>query len=116
VFVASYGGHPRYANDIRGTAQFANIKRQKCVDKLMLGNVGYGDRLIYDCMTLNELDHIVPCCLYRRCDNSPANLQLQPWSKAEIKDKYIEVPTCREFHNGQISEATALSRFEREYP
>ena len=100
----------RWDDDIRGTPQWAAMKRTACMTN---GNVGR--EALHACMVKNEYDHVVPCCFYKRCDNQPSNLQLQPWPEARVKDKEIEAPTCREFHAGKISEQEGLNRFHREY-
>src|SRR5499425_3485288 len=83
----------QFENDIRGTQQFREMKLAAC-----RAHVGSDDAwLVKICMKSNEYDHIVPCCLFKRCDNSLENLQLQPWPRARIKDEF-EAKTCKQFH------------------
>jgi hypothetical protein len=105
-FAAVSGEHSGYAGDIRGTAAWVGLKHTAAA---RAGIPRAGEHLF-------ELDHIVPCCLYRRCDNRLANLQMQPWPEAREKDELLERPTCRAFHAGEISEEAALSHFWREWP
>ena len=101
----------QFENDIRGTQQFREMKLAACKAQVRSDDAW----LVKICMQRNEYDHIVPCCLFKRCDNSPDNLQLQPWPRAHIKDE-LEAKTCKEFHAGEISQDTAFSRFHRDRP
>jgi hypothetical protein len=73
-----------------------------------------------------ELDHIQPCCLERRCDNSLENLQMTPcdaWDgprciagAAFDRDVRLEAPICRAVHEGRMTMPEAKAKFKREWP
>jgi hypothetical protein len=58
-----------------------------------------------------ELDHIIPRCLDGA--NDPANLQLQLWPQARVKDR-LEAETCRAYCAGKLTLEEARGRFRRD--
>lgn len=61
-----------------------------------------------------ELDHIIPLCR-GGSPLDPANLQLQPWDEAKVKD-IEEEEDCIKFCSGEFPNDEDLKQFVRTHP